>query len=121
MSYRKEFGGGVGDTLADQMRRDGVEIPKQIAKQPTISGDLICYLDAFYELDTERAHGLSLVRIPWSAIVRYGTYYRFDVEELVFFIRRMDDAHLDKLRKTSGNGGSPGSGTTVQRAPRPDQ
>lgn len=102
------------------MRRDGAALPDNLANQPTITGDLICYLDAFYELDTERAHGLSLVRIPWSAIVRYGQHYGYDVEELVFFIRKMDDAHLDKLRGRMGNGGSSSTGTTVPRPPRPD-
>jgi len=102
------------------MRRDGVEIPEQIAKQPTVTVDLLCYLDAFYELDTERAHGLALVRIPGSAIRAYAREYRFDRDELVYFIRKMDDAHLDKLRAESGNGGSTGSGEVVQRPPRPD-
>lgn len=102
------------------MRRDGVEIPQNIAKQPTITMDLLCYLDAFYELDTERAHGLALVRIPWSSVVKYAREYGFDRDELVFFIRRMDDAHLDKLKAESSNGGSDGPGTVVYRPPRPD-
>ena len=102
------------------MRRDGVEIPGQLAQQPTIALDLLCYLDAFYELDTERAHGVALVRIPWSSIVAYAREYGFDRDELVFFIRRMDDAHLDKLRKKAGDGGSTGAGEVVQRPPRPD-
>lgn len=119
--YRNTFAGGVGDTLAAQMARDGVEIPQNLADQPTLIGDLLCYLDAFYELDTERAHGVGLVRIPWSAIVRYGRHYGYDVEELVFFIRRMDDAHLDKLRAGAQDGGSTGTGEIVHRPPRPDQ
>lgn len=102
------------------MRRDGVEVPHLIAQQPTTTIDLLCYLDAFYELDTERAHGLSLVRIPWSSIVRYANEYGFDRDELVFFIRRMDDAHLDRLRAESKDGGSDGTRTVVQRPPRPD-
>lgn len=113
--------GAAQPVLLGQMERDGVEIPQNIAVQPTVTGDLLCYLEAFYELDTERAHGLGLVRIPWSAIVKYGKHYGFDIDELLFFIRRMDDAHLERLRAESSNGGSGGSGETVQRAPRPDQ
>lgn len=79
----------------------------------------MCYLEAFYELDTERAHGLSLVRIPGSAIRAYAREYGLDRDELVFFIRRMDDAHLEKLGKKH-SGGSSGSGEVVQRPPRPD-
>lgn len=116
------MGGGVGDTLTAQMRRDGVEVPEQITNAPKVTMDLLCYVDAFYELDTERSHGMALVRIPWSAIVAYGDRYGFDVDELVFFIRKMDDAHLEKLRSTqgTGNGGPLGSRTVVQRPPRPD-
>ncbi len=112
------MGGGVGDSLAAQMERDGVEVPKQVSDQPKLLSDLQCYVDAFYELDTERSHQFGLVRIPWSSIVAYGDRYDFDVDELVFFIRKMDDAHLSKLR--SSNGGPASSGTVVQRPPRPD-
>lgn len=117
--YRNEFGGGVADNLAAQMKRDGAEVPENIAQQPTITGDLLCYLEAFYELDTERAHGHTLVRIPWSAIVRYGRHYGFYIEELLFFIRKMDDALLYKMQASS-NAGSSGLSQVVQRPPRPD-
>jgi hypothetical protein len=114
------MGGGVHDALAAQMKRDGVELPENIAQQPVLQGNLIGYLDAFYELDTERSHGFALVRIPWSRIVSFGKHYRFDVEELVFFIRKMDDAHLEQLRKTKTNGGTPRTREVVHRPPRPD-
>jgi hypothetical protein len=114
------MGGGVHEALAAQMKRDGIEVPDNVAKQPVLQGNLIGYLDAFYELDTERSHGLALVRIPWSRIVQFGVHYGFDVEELVFFIRKMDDALLEQLRKTKGDGGTPGTREVVHRPPRPD-
>lgn len=114
------MGGGVHDALAAQMERDGVKLPQSVAIQPLLRSNLICYIDAFYELDTERSHGMALVRIPWSRIVSYGEYYGFDTDELVFFIRRMDDAHLDNLRKKQASGRSNGPVETVQRPPRPD-
>jgi hypothetical protein len=114
------MGGGVQQTLAAQMKRDGIEIPENVAEQPVLQGNLIGYLDAFYELDSERSHGFALVRIPWSQIVKFGLHYGFDVEELVFFIRKMDDAHLDQLRKKKGDGGTPGTREVVYRPPRPD-
>ena len=113
------MGGGVADSISAQMELDGVELPKEIREQPRIRSDLLVYLDAFYELDSERSHGTSLVRIPWSCIVRYGDRYGFDVEELVYFIRKMDDAHLASLRKKD-DGGSTGTRTVVPRPPRPD-
>jgi hypothetical protein len=114
------MGGGVGDTLTAQMQRDGAEVPEQISNVPKVTSDLLCYVDAFYELDTERNHGMGLVRIPWSSIVAYGDRYGYDVDELVFFIRQMDEAHIEKLRGTSGNAGSAETRTDVQRPPRPD-
>ena len=102
------------------MRRDGIEIPEDIKKQPTLPANLLGYLDAFYDLDTERNHGQGLARIPWSKITYYGEFYRYDLDELHFFIRRMDDALLEDMAKGMKRGGSSGSGETVQRPPRPD-
>jgi len=114
------MGGGVRSGLADQMKRDGVELPDNIANQPVLQGNLIGYLDAFYELDTERDHGMVPGPIPWSSIVAYGDRYGFDVEELVYFIRQLDEAQLAKYRKGTTDGGTPGTGKTVQRPPRSD-
>jgi hypothetical protein len=114
------MGGGVHEALAAQMKRDGIEVPDNVANQPVLQGNLIGYLDAFYELDTERSHGFALARIPWSKIVGYGERYGFDIEELVFFIRKMDDAHLEQMKKSGSNGGTTGTRETVQRPPRPD-
>lgn len=110
----------IAPGLVAQMKRDGVPIPEDLSSAPTLPLNLVGYLDAFYELDTERNHGQGLMRIPWSAIVKFGQHYGYNVEELVFFIRRMDDAHLENLGKKVKNGGSPGSSTVVRRLPRPD-
>lgn len=81
------------------------------------------YLEAFYELDTERTHGFALARIPWSKIIKYADRYGYDEEEMLFFIRKMDDALLDQLAAAKGggsNGGSANPREMVQRPPRPD-
>lgn len=114
------MGNGVADELSEQMKRDGVDLPDNIAQQPKLASNLLGYLDAFYDLDTERNHGNGLMRIPWSRITAYGEHYGHDLEELHFFVRRMDDALLEQMTKERGNGGSTGPGTTVQRPPRPD-
>jgi hypothetical protein len=102
------------------MKRDGVPIPDDLAVVPTLPLGLVGYLDAFYELDTERHHGQGLMRIPWGSIVRYGQHYGYNVDELLFFIRRMDDAHLENMRKRTSNGGSEGLSQVVRRPARPD-
>jgi hypothetical protein len=113
------MGGGVQEALAAQMERDGVELPENVSEQPVLQGNLIGYLEAFYELDTERDHGMALGPIPWSSIVAYAERYGFDVEEMVYFVRHMDGAHLERVRK-SISGGPSGTEQTVQRPPRPD-
>jgi hypothetical protein len=104
------------------MELDGVVLPPVLVDQPTVPMALVLYLDAFSELDSERAHGTSLARIPWSAIVRYAMFYGMDVDETLFFVRKLDDAHLEHLSKDmgGGDGGSAGTRTPVQRPPRPD-
>jgi hypothetical protein len=105
------------------MQRDGIAPPEVLVVQPKISVGLLMYLEAFYELDTERNHGMSLARIPWSSIMAYADRYQYDGDEMLFFIRKMDDAWLEKLaaaKAGGGNGGSTGPGEVVQRPPRPD-
>lgn len=106
------------------MQRDGVPLPEVIAQQPTLPLTLLCFLEAFYELDTERSHAQgSLSRIPWSSIIGYARHYGMDEDETLFFIRSMDDAHLENLAAQiiGGDGGRPaGTRTVVQRPPRPD-
>lgn len=116
------MGGGVSDALTPQMQRDGIKLPDNIRNQPRLAANLLGYLDAFYELDTERSHQMGLMRIPWSRIVAYAQHYGMDVDETVVFIRRMDDALLADMRKKrpGNNGGSQGPSTVVERPPRPD-
>jgi hypothetical protein len=105
------------------MERDGVAVPQVLTEQPVLPIGLVMYLEAFYELDSERSHSMgSLARIPWSKIIKYGEHYGYNTEELLFFIRKLDDAHLEQLASSRGgsDGGSSGSRTVVQRPPRPD-
>lgn len=56
-------------------------------------------MQAFFDLDSERPVGFGLGRIPFSAIVAYGQLYEFDEqqrEELIYFTREMDAAHLKR-------------------------
>jgi hypothetical protein len=112
---------GVSDALHGQMERDGVSVPTNISTQPKLATNLVLYLEAYYELDTERHHGQALMRIPWSSIVHYADRHCLDEDEAVYFIRAMDDAHLADMRKKQpSHGGSQGPRTVVQRPPRPD-
>lgn len=86
------------------MIRDGVKPVGRIAAKPHLPTGLILYYEAFFDLDTERNHGMGLASIPWSAIVRYGDYYELNTDELIYFIRKMDNAHLERLARESKSG-----------------
>lgn len=86
------------------MIRDGIQPVGRIANKPKLPTGLILYYEAFFDLDTERNHGMGLASIPWSAIVSYGQYYELDVDELIYFIRKMDNAHLDRLARENKSG-----------------
>lgn len=93
----------------------GRPIPERIANAPSLDPSLSIFLGAFYDLTTERRAGFSVLPIPWSSIANYGKVYGFDkdqFEDLVYFVRRLDEAYLDRMRKKkdSENG---------KNAPRP--
>lgn len=86
-------------------------MPERIAKAPQTINGLQLYLQAFFDLDSERTHGFSSSAIPWSSISQYAEAYDFDTEQkedLLFFIRRMDIEYLKYLEKkqskSSGKG-----------------
>jgi len=97
--------GGIEQNIAKQAMRAGGKLPDRIANAPELKTGLRLYLDAFFDLDAERSHGMGLTSIPWSKIKVYGEFWKFDgeqMEDLFFFIRRMDEAHLARLRKKDG-------------------
>ena len=105
------------------MERDGVSLPSVLTTQPRLPVSLLMYLDAFFELDSERTYAQGVVgRIPWSSIVQYAQHYGFEVEETLFFIREMDDAYISQLMSRQGgaSGGPTGTREMVQRPPRPN-
>lgn len=80
----------------------GAPIPERIANAPVLMQGLELYLQAFFDLDSERNVGFSICPIPWGSIVNYAQVYGFDDEQredLIFLVRRMDVAHIDRLNK----------------------
>lgn len=95
---------GTDVQLTAQMKRDGIQPVGRIAAKPRLPTGLILYYEAFFDLDTERNHGNGLASIPWSAIVRYGDYYSLDTDELLYFVKAIDNAHLERLARESKGG-----------------
>lgn len=99
--------GPIEQSITKQAKRSGRPIPDRIKNAPKLSRPgLQLYLDAFFELDSERSHSLSLTPIPGSCIRSYADYYEFDheqAEDLLFLIREMDAENLQRL-KSKNNG-----------------
>jgi len=92
----------VEQNIVKQAIRFGEPIPERIANAPELKLGLELYLFAFFDLDAERTHAFSPTPIPWSSIKSYAEFYEFSfeqTEELFFYIREMDNAHLKKIAK----------------------
>ncbi len=82
--------------------RAGLPLPERIANAPELQEGLQLYLQAFFDLDSERSHALAPTAIPFTSVAAYARAFKFDeeqTEDLVFFIRRMDTEHLKRLAK----------------------
>lgn len=94
--------GPIEQSIAKQAMRAGNPLPKRIAEAPELRPDLALYLQAFFDLDSERNHSLAPTAIPWSKIKDYAVTYEFSeeqTEDLLFFIRQMDSEHLQRIAK----------------------
>ena len=88
--------------IMKQVIRFGEKLPDRIVNAPELRPWLQLYFKAFFDLDSERNHGMGYCKIPFTSVLTYAQFYEFDAEQtddLIFFIRRMDDAHLDRLNK----------------------
>ena len=112
--------GTIESPLVEQMKRDGVEIPEHISNKPLVRKNLVQYIEAFWELDSERNHGMGLAKIPWSKIRDYADQNFMDFEETLFFIRRMDNAWLNKLARKREHENANGPSQAVRKVTRPD-
>ena len=108
--------GAFEQTLIRQATAAGQPIPDRVANAPRLQPGLELYLNAFFDLDSERTHGFSLSPIPWGSIFAYGQAYGLDKEQqddLIYFVRKLDQAHLDRIAKKQK--AQDGKGTTRPR------
>lgn len=88
--------------IARQAYQAGEPLPERIANAPELQLGLNLYLQAFFDLDSERSHAIGLTPISWSSIASYAQAFSFDEEqtEMLFrAIRAMDTEHLKRLEK----------------------
>lgn len=92
--------GGVEQNLARQAMRARQPLPTRIANAPRLHIGLELYLEAFFELDSERQQGFGPSRIAASAIRSYAAVNDFDEVQtatLHYCIGQMDAAHLKRM------------------------
>lgn len=92
----------IEQNIAKQAMRAGQPLPDRIANSPELIQGLQLYMQAYFDLDSERSHAMAPTAIPWSSMNSYAQVYEFDEEEredLFFFIRRMDSVHLERLHE----------------------
>ena len=92
--------GPTEQTIAKQAMRAGQPLPDRIANAPELKIGLSLYMQAFFDLDSDRTHTLAPTAIPWSSIKDYALAWQFDeeqTEDLFYLIRKMDNEHLKRL------------------------
>lgn len=92
--------GAIEQNIAKQAMRSGAPLPDRIAAAPELFLGLELYLQAFFDLDTERNHANGPCAIPYSAIARYAEINKFDEEQtgnLHYFVRQMDEENLKRV------------------------
>jgi len=97
-------------TIAKQSYMMGQPLPDFIANAPKLEIGLQLFLQAFFDLDTERSHSMGVTAIPWSRIKDYAVAYELnneDTEDLIYLIRQMDLSHTARIAKKSQNGKKP--------------
>ena len=103
--YQLRYPAEVQKRIRQQVRMAGEKLPPDLAKPPRLRDDLLIFLTAFYELTTDRPMAMSLGPIPWASIMRFADVYDFSSEmrhELLYCIRRMDEAYLGYIGGKSG-------------------
>lgn len=94
--------GPIEQKIARQAMRERQPLPDRIANAPALLLGSQFYLDAYFDLDSERSHAMAPVAIPRSCIVEYAREYELDEEEkddLIHLIRCMDNDRLKGMRK----------------------
>lgn len=95
--------GKIERTIIKQCLLSGEPIPDSIENAPQLMLGLELYLQAFFDLDSERDTSQEVIPvIKWSSIKNYAEAFDFDEEQtesLFKHIRKMDLAHLERINK----------------------
>lgn len=88
--------------MRKQAERNNLPMGDRLRDKIDLLPGMDFYLDAFFALDTERDLSNGLSPIPWSSIRLYAKDAGCDdaeMEELVYFVRALDQAHMKQTAK----------------------
>ena len=89
-------------SIVKQSMNDNKPLPEHILKKPQLFPGLDLFLDAFYDLNADRQMGMSVGKIPFTAIRAYADEYQFEGlqrEDLFYFVKAIDDAVVKSISK----------------------
>lgn len=95
--------GKIEKNIVRQSLRFDRSIPDKIVNSPKLNQGLQLYLEAFFELITERSVGMEVGYIPRSVIIEYARFYEFDDEQtycLLYIIQYMDREYVNFQKKS---------------------
>lgn len=84
--------------IAEQSLKQFGRLPKEMEEAPELLEGLDIYLDAFFELSSERSIGMGEGPIPRSAIHEYCEREAIEgdlKQDLMYHVRAMDNAYLE--------------------------
>ena len=88
--------------IAKHAIRSGMPLPDRILNAPELRIGLSLYLQAFFDLDSERSHAMAPTPIPWTSILMYAQAFEFEEEQkedLFYFVKALDLLHLKRLEE----------------------
>ena len=91
----------IEKNIIAQAKRFGEPLPERIQNKPKLALGLAFYLDAFVELDTDRAAGFGLGAIPWSSLHTYALAHEMagdDYHDFMYILRKLDNAYLKHVQ-----------------------
>lgn len=100
--------GEVEGSIIQQCAKNKQPLPERIANKPQLTLGLEIFLEAFYELSSDRPAGLGIGQIPFTAICQYADEYGFEGEQredLFYFVRAIDKAIVKLLQSSNKSNG----------------
>lgn len=99
--------GAVEERIIEQAAQAGDDLPEKIKNAPELLRGLSLYYNAFQDLSSTRAVGMSLGPIPWMAINDYCLTYEItgeQREDMFYHVAAMDNvyrSHVESKSKTT--------------------